>query len=388
MQTTLREIFLEQKNKSIFLNRSILNSNFIPSKIPYREEQAKSLAKIIAPAVQGEKPSNVMIYGPPGTGKTLVAKVVMKELQEVAKTTNTPLQTVYVNTRLRRMADTEYRLVAQLARLFGCEVPFTGLPLNEVYSIFFNAVDKPGVLVIFLDEIDHLLKKSGAEVLFNLTSGATKAQVCFVGITNNLNAFDLMDPRIRGRLSPEELFFPPYNAMQLQEILNMRAVAFRPGVLAPSILPKCAAYAAREHGDARRAIDILRISAEIAERNSTMKIIPEYVERAQERLELDRVIDVLRTQPVQCKLVLYAISQGAKTSGEVYEKYEDLCKTTSISSLTQRRIADLVEEMAMLGLVNSKLVSKGRYGRTREISLSVRQEAKTGLEKYLKAEFG
>jgi cell division control protein 6 len=388
MQTTLREIFLKQHDNSIFLNRSMLQSNFIPSKIPYREEQAQALAKILAPAVQGEKPSNVMVYGPPGTGKTLVAKVVMKELQEVAKTTGVPLQTVYVNARLRRMADTEYRLVAQLARLFGCEVPFTGLPLNEVYSIFFNAIDKPGVIIIFLDEIDHLLKKSGAEVLFNLTSGATRAQICFVGISNNLNAFDNTDPRIRSRLSPEELFFPPYNAMQLQEILELRSAAFRPGTLDPAILPKCAAYAAREHGDSRRAIELLRISSELAERNTSTKIIPEYVERAKDKLELDRVLDVLRTQPIQCKLVLYAISQGATTSGEVYEKYQAISQSNSIPQLTQRRVADLVEEMALLGLVNSKLISKGRYGRTREISLSVRQEAKTGLDKYLKAEFG
>ena len=387
MQTTLREIFLKQNGRSIFLNRSMLQSNFIPSKIPYREEQAKALAKILAPAVQGEKPSNVMMYGAPGTGKTLVARVVMNELQEVAKTTNTPLRTVYVNTRLRRMADTEYRLVAQLARLFGCEIPFTGLPLNEVYSIFFNAVDKPGVLIVFLDEIDHLLKKSGAEALLNLTSGATKAHISFVGITNNLNTFDNIDTRIRSRLSTEELFFPPYDATQLQEILELRSAAFRPGTLEPSILPKCAAYAAREHGDVRRAIELLRISAEITERNSSEKIIPEYVGKAMEKLELDRVLDVLRTQPLQCKLVLHAISQGATTSGDVYEKYNQICQANSISPLTQRRVADLVEEMAMLGLVNTKLLSKGRYGRTREISLSVRQEAKTGLEKYLKAEF-
>lgn len=388
MQTTLQDIFMKQADRSIFLNRAMLQPTFIPSKTPYREEQAKNLAKILAPAAQGGKPSNVMIYGTPGTGKTLVAHIVMKELQEAAKTMGANVQAVYVNTRLRKMADTEYRLIAQLARLFGCEVPFTGLPLNEVYSIFFNAIDKPGVLIIFLDEIDHLFKKSGAEVLFNLTSGASKVQICFVGITSDLKALDGVDSRLRSQLSPEELFFPPYNALQLQEILETRAAAFRPGTLEPSILPKCAAYAAREHGDARRAIELLRISAEIAERNSSAKIIPEYVGEAQDKLELDRVLDVLRTQPIQCKLVLYAISQGASTSGEVYDKYIQLCQATSTQPLTSRRVSDLVEEMSMLGLVSAKLISKGRYGRTHEVSLAVNQEARTGLEKYLKAEFG
>lgn len=388
MQTTLQDIFMNQADRSIFLNRTMLQPNYLPSKIPHREEVARQVAKILAPAVQGERPSNVMIYGAPGTGKTLVARIVMKELQEAAKAMGAPVEAVYVNARLRKMADTEYRLVAQLARDFGCEVPFTGLPLNEVYSIFFNAIDKPGVLVIFLDEVDHLLKKSGAEVLFNLTSGARQAHICFVGISSDLKAFEGVDPRVRSQLSPEEVFFAPYNAVQVQEILETRASAFRPGTLDASILPKCAGYAAREHGDARRAIELLRISAEIAERNASSRILPEYVEEAQDKLELDRVLDVLRTQPVQCKLILYAISQGATTSGEVYDKYVQLCQGTSTEPLTSRRVSDLVEEMGMLGLVNAKLASKGRYGRTHEVSLAVAQEARTGLEKYLKAEFG
>lgn len=386
MQLTLREIFTSHKIKSIFMNREILRSDYLPSGIPHREEQAKSLAKILAPAVHGEKPSNVIIYGPPGSGKTLVAKLVMKELLEASS--GVPLQAVYVNTRLRKMADTEYRLIAQLARLFGCEVPFTGLPLNEVYQIFFNAIDKPGVIVIFLDEIDHLLKKSGAEPLYNLVSGARHAQISFVGLTNDLTIMDQLDPQIRSRLSPEELFFPPYDAVQLQAILEQRSSAFRPGVLDPAIAPKCAAFAAREHGDARRAIELLRIAAETADRAGAEKVLAEHVDQALSKLELDRVLEVLRTQPAQCKLILYAVAQGADTTGKIYDQYLNLCSKTGVNPLTHRRITDLLQELEMLGLLNTKLISKGRYGRTREVALSVVSDAKVGLEKYLKAEFG
>jgi len=388
MQTTLKDIFLNQAARSIFLNPKILDSNFIPSELPFRENHAQALAKILAPALQGQRPSNVLIYGTPGTGKTIVAKTVLQELNEAAKTTGAPVKTVYVNTRLRHMADTEYRLVAQLARLFGAEVPFTGLPLNEVYQVFFAAVDKPGNLIIVLDEIDHLLSKSGAEVLFNLVSGAQHAQISFIGISSNMTIMDQIDPRVRTKLSPEELLFPPYDAVQITEILNKRAVAFRPGCLDSSVIPKCSAHAAREHGDACRAIELLRIASEIADRNSENKVTSMHVDQASNKLELNKAIGLLQMQPVQCKLVLYSISQGAKSSGEIYQGYLKLCGQTNTKPLTARRVTDLIAELEMLGMVNTNLISKGRYGRTTEVELTVAPEARTGLEKYLKAEFG
>jgi cell division control protein 6 len=39
--------------------------------------------------------------------------------------------------------------------------------------------------------------------------------------------------------------------------------------------------------------------------------------------------------------------------------------------LTQRRVTDLISELDMLGIINARLKSFGRGGRTREISLAV-----------------
>ena len=63
-------------------------------------------------------------------------------------------------------------------------------------------------------------------------------------------------------------------------------------------------------------------------------------------------------------------SVGFITTGEVYEIYKDLCKKTRYESLTQRRVADLISELDMLGIITARVISKGRYGRTREIKLS------------------
>ncbi|MDY6780026.1 MAG: cell division control protein Cdc6, partial [Halobacteria archaeon] len=189
---------------------------------------------------------------------------------------------------------------------------------------------------------------------------------------------DLLDPRVKSSLGEEEIVFPPYNANQLRDILEQRAeIAFEDDVLTNDVIPLCAAFAAKEHGDARRALDLLRTTAEIAERSKDTSITEEHVREAQEQIELDRVVEVVRTLPTQSKLVLYSIISLAErgndkmNTGEVYRTYKRLCSSIDIDVLTQRRVTDLISELDMLGMVNSVVVSKGRYGRTREISVNV-----------------
>ena len=171
------------------------------------------------------------------------------------------------------VANTEYRLIAELARFFGEEVASTGLPTDEVYKIFLKALDKEKVLfIIILDEIDQLLHKAGNEILYSLTRinpQLENSEIGLIGISNDLMFTDNLDPRVKSSLSEEEILFPPYNAIQLQAILKVRAAkAFRKEAIAEGVLEKCAAYAAREHGDARRALELLRVSGELTERKN------------------------------------------------------------------------------------------------------------------------
>jgi cell division control protein 6 len=174
------------------------------------------------------------------------------------------------------------------------------------------------------------------------------------------------------------MVFPPYNAEQLRDILNQRSkMAFEDGVLEPSVIPLCSALAAQEHGDARRALDMLRVAAEIAERNHLSIVTDSDVAKAKNKIELDCVNEAIRTLPVQSKLVLMGVvlneaQESSKlTTGDLYETYKELCQCTSMAILTQRRITDLVSELDMLGLIHARVKSFGRGGRTKEIQLSV-----------------
>ncbi len=262
------------------------------------------------------------------------------------------------------------------------EVPMTGWPTDRVYSVFFDAVDySERVVVIMLDEIDKLVEKSGDDTLYNLSrmnSELENSRVSIIGISNDLKFTDFLDPRVKSSLGEEEIVFPPYDANQLRDILQHRSeVAFKDGALSPDVIPLCAAFAAQEHGDARRALDLLRTAGELAERSQAETIVEEHVRQAQDKIELDRVVEVVRTLPTQSKLVLFAIILLEKNgvhsinTGEVFNIYKRLCEEIDADVLTQRRVTDLISELDMLGIVNAVVVSKGRYGRTKEISLSV-----------------
>ncbi|SIR93316.1 Cdc6/Cdc18 family protein [Natronorubrum thiooxidans] len=262
------------------------------------------------------------------------------------------------------------------------EVPMTGWPTDRVYSVFFDAVDyDERVVVIMLDEIDKLVEKSGDDTLYNLSrmnSELENSRVSIIGISNDLKFTDFLDPRVKSSLGEEEIVFPPYDANQLRDILKHRSeVAFKERALSDDVIPLCAAFAAQEHGDARRALDLLRTAGELAERSQTETIVEEHVRQAQDKIELDRVVEVVRTLPTQSKLVLFAIILLEKNgvhsinTGEVFNIYKRLCEEIDADVLTQRRVTDLISELDMLGIVNAVVVSKGRYGRTKEISLSV-----------------
>ena len=374
------ENFLE--NNAIFRQKNVLQAQHTPETIPHRDEQVNALARILAPSLREERVSNVFIYGKTGTGKTLVVKFTTSQLTRIATQRETGLKVIYINCKLKRVADTEYRLLAQLSREFNREIPPTGLPTDEVYNIFFELLDsEKRVILIILDEIDQLMERAGNEILYNLTrinSELKKSQISIIGISNDLSFTDRLDPRVRSSLSEEELVFPPYNALQIQDILRSRAKnAFLDNVLQPGLLEKCAAYAAREHGDARRALELLRVAGEIAERECKNTVGTEHLDKAEQKIENDRVYNTVKTYPKQSQAILYAIlclhlkKRDLFFTGEIYELYEYLCKKMNFRPLTQRRVSDVLSELDMLGLINAKIISKGRHGRMREIRLSI-----------------
>jgi len=363
----------------IFRNRDVLRHDYIPSHLPHRDNEIRHVGEIVAPALQGCRCSNLFIYGKPGTGKTAVTKYVLSRVEEKAKELGIPLALSYVNCRL---AGTEYRVFFHLCSSVGVNVPFTGLALGEVFDRFRSGVDlRKTLLIAVLDEIDALIKTKGDTLLYELTrinESLSRSKVSIIGISNDLRFKEWLDPRVLSSLSEEELVFRPYNAAELKDILAERAkIAFYDGVLSEGALSLCAALAAAEHGDARRALDLLRVAGELAEREGAKRIVEDHIRLAEKRIEHNRIFEAVKNLPLHSKIVLCSVYLLAKANvndaitGDIYAVYCELCAETGVAPLTQRRVSTLISELDAIGLLNSRIVSLGRYGRTKKIRLAI-----------------
>lgn len=366
-------------SSNIFKNKEVLRPSYVPDILPHREKNIGELASVLVPALRGETPSNVFIYGKTGTGKTAVTRYVGKQLSLKGTEMDRATYFIYINCEI---VDTQYRVLQNIANHFmedwSERIPFTGWPTDEVYSKLVKRIDNTGgVVVIVLDEVDKL---KGDEVLYNLSrmnNDLRVAKTSIIGISNDLKFTEFLDPRVKSSLGEENMIFSPYAADQLEDILGERAkAAFKENAFEESVIPLCSALAAQEHGDARRALDLLRVSAEIADRSGENRIREKHVRMAVNKIEIDRVKEVIRTLPAQSKLVLKAVAVGNQifdtppNTGDVYNVYKQLCGRTGMDTLTQRRIADLISELDMLGIITARIISKGRYGRTKEIQVA------------------
>lgn len=378
----VKEIFRRARDGvSLFKDRAVLSPDYIPASLPFRDDQIDEVAEKLEPILEGAKPSNLLLYGKTGTGKTAVARYVLEELQ--AEAGKRRIVVAYVNTRI---ADTEYRALAEFSEFLGLSedehIPFTGLATAEVIKRIFNQIKSKAIqVVLVMDEIDHLVKRSeGAGVLYQLTRSNERlspGSLSLVGISNDLKFKEGLDPRILSSLSEEEMVFPPYNVDELRQILTERAkMAFKPSTVSPSAINLCAAMAGSEHGDARRAIDLLRIAGEVAERESLAKVDESCIRKASDKIEHDKVDEALRTLPIHDKLILLTISRfkAGTNTGELYVAYTNTCKKSGVEALTQRRMSGILAELDLMGLVEASVVSSGRRGRTKKIQLLISDE--------------
>lgn len=366
--------------KSLVKNRQALTIDYVPEKLPFRDEEAKTLAQVLSTVFKGARPSNLLLFGKPGTGKTAVAKNIVERLQKKSNELKIDVTVIFINAKA---AGSAYKVLFEIAEELGInkeqgkQVHFTGLSMGEATDRILQYIQKKRLhLILVIDEIDSLVDKSGDDILYNFTRANQKMKggfVTLIGISNSLTFKDKLDPRVRSSLSEEEVVFNPYTVDQLRQILHERSkLAFSEGAASDAAINLCAAMAGREHGDARLAMNLLRVAAELAEREGAAKVDEKHVRAGQDRIEKDAPFEALKNAPAHHKLVIIAIAKSKSgTTGDVYDTYLALCRQSEQKPLTQRRVTQIISELELLGLVSTDIINQGRYGRSQKIKVTI-----------------
>ncbi len=364
----------------IFVNKELLEISHVPDegRIVGRDEEIGQLANAVNPAIFGQSPSNVLIYGKTGTGKSLCAKYVSSRLVDTADEEGITAAYVYVDCA---QDSTETQAVQTLASSVNTAetdvyIPDKGISTATYYKRLWHILDQEyDVVLIILDEIDKLEDDA---ILMQLSRAGeagklTNCKIGVIGISNKIKYKDRMDERVKSSLCEREFVFPPYNASQLNSIMEARSDAFREGVLEEAVIPRAAALAAREHGDARKAIDILRYAGEIAQSTDADTVREEFVVQARERAEVDRFRELIRGSTPHSRYVLQALTvlslehgagesatteEGFRTT-RIYDVYEQICRQEGMDTLSLRRVRDLLKEHAFLDVIEQSRHSGG-----------------------------
>lgn len=396
---SIEDMLLEfDEQEGLIRDRSLLDPNHIveEDRIVGRDEQLKHITKMLRVALGNNRPPNLFLYGPSGTGKSLITKAVCKNISRICRSRDIRFGTIEVNCQgLDTLGVAVYELVCCAAEEAKVDVtvPKHGVATKEKWDELFRIVNENFDSVVFvLDELDMLVGRRDKQdpafsrLLYQLSrAGANDeltAHVSVVAISNDTKMMESVGSRALSSFTPEDVHFDDYDANQLQSILRRRRDAFNENALDDDVIPLASAFAAQTHGDARKAIDLMRVAGELAERENAERVREKHVRAAQDKVEKNRVLEVVRGISTQKKLCLYATAavaseteDGTARSTTGYRVYQFLTDSIEAEQYHQETYVNKMKELTTYSLVDFERRSHGpRSGMFLEFQFGERPE--------------
>ncbi len=401
---------IEKQIQTLLKNTIILNRKYLDDEQLDREEQFRVLKEIFevdvrdreikelsshfAPVFRQDNPIHLSLLGKTGTGKTVTMLYFLNQLQFLCKKKKIDIKHIHLDLSTPKPC---FRALNDLACYLDAAKRYKkGISLDELMCRIEEKLrDYRGHFVLFVDEVDHVRRDldSFLKFLVRRLPQRVSLKLVLVFSSNKLNWQENIDPRIKSFLKMNELFFEPYNAFDLKKILSIRIKkALNRKMIEPGVMEKIAAVSSRTHGDARKAVELLSKSAHIAEKEGT-SINVDFVDKALDEIERDKYVAMIKSSPKQLQAALYSIISSTPDytrplhTGDAYGAYRSFCAKIKLRALTQRAFSDLVSELDMYGFIQARVLSHGRYGRTREIMVNLPKDLSEKMKQVVLMEF-
>ncbi len=363
----------------IFESKAPFREGYHPDEIIGREDEIDELGDAFQDVVEGFPPPNVFVYGQVGNGKTVVTRSVMRLMKAEAEAEGVPVEILWTNCNAADSLNGVLTKLVNQLRPDDNQIPVSGPSNKYLWKRFTEELDRVGgSIIVVLDEIDMLAPETD-KLLYELprarSHGAIdEARVGVVGISNDYLFKDDLDPRVLSTLCEVEIEFPPYDANELQDILEYYAdIAFKPSVLTDGAIQLCAAYPAQEQGDARHALNLLETAGNLARKEAidsgTEQVTEAHVRAANDVVEEERIKDIVDSQfAPQVKRTLLAatlvsVDDTAKaTTGAIHDRYNEVCATIGKDALSRRRMMDFLKTIRLSGVYKRHENNSGARG--------------------------
>ncbi|MEM1559955.1 MAG: ORC1-type DNA replication protein [Ignisphaera sp.] len=395
------------KKTSVFKNVETLYPEYVPPKLPHREQQLRQLAEIFKPIIlsPGSVFMRAMMVGGIGVGKTATAKMFGKEVRQIAVEHGLDLRYVHINCHRDR---TLYEVVSEIARQLSAPIPIRGLSAREILLALLNYLEKHDIYVIAtLDEFNYFVATEGNDAVYFIIRvydeySEVKKRINYIFVSRDISALDLLDPTTESYILRHMIRFEPYTSDELLDILVYRRdLAFYEGTVDDDILRYIADHKGADKGgdgNARSALEALLLAGQAADYEGSHKVKIEHVRKALGLVhpEIIRISDDLNFLQLHELILLKATIRtlrNRKTSfikiGDVEEEYKYLCQFYGVKPRSHTQIYEYVNSLKHMGIIEAKVSSKGFRGRTTLISIPVPlEELEKKVDEIIEAKRG
>lgn len=377
------------KKVSVFKNIETLYPEYIPEKIPRREQQLKQLAEIFRPLISspGTVFIRVMVVGGVGVGKTVTTKVFGREIRQIAVQKGIDLRYVHVNCYRDRSL---YEVVSEIVRQLSAPIPIRGLSPREMMLALLSYLEKHDIYaIIALDEFNYFIATEGNDAVYFLIRiydeySDAKKRLNYIFISRSTSILNMLDPTTESYILRHMVKFEPYTADELFDILAYRrSLAFHEGTVDDEILRYIADNKGVDKGgdgNARSALEALLLAGQAADYEGAQKVTIDHVRKALGIIHPDivRISDDLNYLQIHELILLKAIIRTLRKSsanfvkiGDVEDEYRYICQLLNVKPRSHTQIYEYVNSLKHMGIIDAKVSGKGFRGRTTLISISV-----------------